>query len=75
MELGFNKRRRMIKRRNPSGEDLSSTCMKNEQSKCKLSGCAHFSLEDDSKLEFMYNNWTPIHRIYAWIRANEDNNL
>jgi len=22
----------------------------------------------------MYNDWTPIHRIYAWIRANEDNN-
>jgi len=21
----------------------------------------------------MYNDWTPIHRIYAWIRANEDN--
>jgi len=26
----------MIKRRNPSSEDLSSTCMKNEQSICKV---------------------------------------
>jgi len=27
--------------------------------------------KNDSKLEFMYNDWIPIHRIYAWIRANE----
>jgi len=36
MELGFNKRVKMIKRRNPSREYLSSTRMKNEQSKCKV---------------------------------------
>jgi len=30
-------------------------------------------VRNDSKLESIYNNWDPIHRIYAWIRANEDN--
>jgi len=36
MELGFNKRWKMIKRRNPGREDLTPTRMKNEQSKCKV---------------------------------------
>jgi len=29
--------------------------------------------KNDSKLEFIYYHWGPFHRIYACIRANEDN--
>jgi len=46
--------------------------MKNKQSKCRVDMSTSHE-KNDSKLEFIYNNWDPIHRIYAWIRANEDN--
>jgi len=46
--------------------------MKNEQSKCRVDVSTSRE-KNDSKSEFIYNDWGPIHRIYAWIRANEDN--
>jgi len=51
---------------------LSPTRMKNEQSKCRVDVSTSRE-KNDSKLEFVYNVWGHIHRIDAWIRANEDN--